>query len=635
MTLSTPQAPRRLLAALGLAAALVPTAQAQDWNGYGRTDFTFADRQATLVQPAQAAEGRPWLWRMGEFGEDAALDQALLERGLHLAWLDTSETFGSPEFVEQAAAFHQTLVAQHDLRPRALVFGLGVEGLLAHNFAAQHPDRVAAVIAANPVCDTKSWPAGLGLAEGDPVVWARCLEAWGLDEDGMRESGGNPVDRVTDLAGLGIPVLHVVGTADLIVPYSENSQVVQRRMSQVGGTIQAITHDGGSRPFLPVDLEPVIAFAMRHTVQHSDFFEVRAGLERFRAAAESGAARVAFVGGSITYNPGWTRFVMGDLIRAYPESKITFEVAAVPSLDSTAHAFRLADDLLSTGPVDLVIFEAAVNDETNGRSPAETVRGVEGTLRRLRGEYPEVDVLMLHFPSAPVVQNWKPDLERPTVAAIERVAEHYGVPSLDLSAELAGRIAIGEFEWSQYGGVHPVPFGHRIIWRSIQRLMRALDLTTGVAVGEPAPRELPAPLDPGSFAAGEQIDPGAAQAGDGWTLVPEWAPAVGQRGRQAFLGRPTLETTQPDSELTLAFDGDAIGIQVVAGPDTGAISWSIDGGEPQRLELFTNWSRGLHMPWYYVLATGLPAGEHTLTLRSLASEAGSAVRIQEFLVDGH
>jgi len=31
--------------------------------------------------------------------------------------------------------------------------------------------------------------------------------------------------------------------------------------------------------------------------------------------------------------------------------------------------------------------------------------------------------------------------------------------------------------------------------------------------------------------------------------------------------------------------------------------------------LFTRWSAGLHLPWYYTLASGLPEGEHTLKLR--------------------
>jgi sialidase-1 len=80
-----------------------------------------------------------------------------------------------------------------------------------------------------------------------------------------------------------------------------------------------------------------------------------------------------------------------------------------------------------------------------------------------------------------------------------------------------------------------------------------------------------------------------------------------------------------------------VGLFVAAGPDAGAIEWSIDGGDFARQDLFTPWSAGLHLPWAYVLAAGLPSGEHGLVLRvamPLASAKGrSAVRIAHFLVD--
>lgn len=34
-----------------------------DWQGYERYNFNFKEKQATLVVPKQAAEGKPWIWR--------------------------------------------------------------------------------------------------------------------------------------------------------------------------------------------------------------------------------------------------------------------------------------------------------------------------------------------------------------------------------------------------------------------------------------------------------------------------------------------------------------------------------------------------------------------------------------------
>ena len=64
---------------------------------------------------------------------------------------------------------------------------------------------------------------------------------------------------------------------------------------------------------------------------------------------------------------------------------------------------------------------------------------------------------------------------------------------------------------------------------------------------------------------------------------------------------------------------------------------SMDGPWGKR-DLFTPWSRSLHIPWAHVLAAELADGPHTLTLRvaksNNAKSDGHAVRIVHFLVNG-
>jgi len=99
-----------------------------------------------------------------------------------------------------------------------------------------------------------------------------------------------------------------------------------------------------------------------------------------------------------------------------------------------------------------------------------------------------------------------------------------------------------------------------------------------------------------------------------------------------------LVAEQPDAELMFSFTGTAVGLWIVAGPDVGVIEYRIDEGPWQRRDQFTQWSRGLHLPWTLVLADELPDGPHQLTLRTTdqrhAGSLGHACRIVSFCVNG-
>lgn len=68
----------------------------------------------------------------------------------------------------------------------------------------------------------------------------------------------------------------------------------------------------------------------------------------------------------------------------FSDTEFDFINAGIPSTGSTPGAFRLANDVLSKGTVDLLFEEAAVNDYHNGRSVTEQIRGMEGIVRYAR-----------------------------------------------------------------------------------------------------------------------------------------------------------------------------------------------------------------------------------------------------------
>ncbi|MBM4022293.1 MAG: alpha/beta hydrolase [Planctomycetes bacterium] len=244
-----------------------PDAKTDAWHGHVRHLFAFQGRPAWVVEPRTPLAGNPWSWCLmfpDAFTARCAAPQ-LLDAGFHHAFLDVGNSFGSPTAVAALAAFHDELV-RRGLASRAALIGISRGGLYAHRYAAEHPDHVAVIYGDNPVCDFKSWPGGKGHGQGSPGDWAACLEAYGFaDEAAALAYRGNPIDALEPLARAGIPLIHVVGDADDVVPADENALVVADRYRRLGGTAEVIQKPGcGHHPHGLDDPGPVVDFIQRH-----------------------------------------------------------------------------------------------------------------------------------------------------------------------------------------------------------------------------------------------------------------------------------------------------------------------------------------------------------------------------------
>lgn len=342
---------------------------------------------------------------------------------------------------------------------------------------------------------------------------------------------------------------------------------------------------------------------------------------------------VAFMGGSITEMNGYRPMVCDALKQRFPDTKFTFTDAGVSSTCSTTGAFRLASDVLSKGPVDLFFVEFAVNDDQDaGHAERECIRGMEGIVRHVRSHNPHADIVVTYFVNPPMLKAVQAGKVPLSIAAHERVAKHYDVASVNVALALAQRIQAGTFSWEQYGGVHPAPAGNKLAAGLIDEL---LDRTWKEPL---APNDMStkhrtpdAPLDEQHYGAGRFIDPGKAKLGDGWKLeTPDWKLVPGQ-WRERFRDIPLLTTTTPGAELSLAFDGRAVGAYLLAGPDAGVVECFVDGGPITKVQLRHQFSRDLHYPRTVMFATDLAPGPHTLTLR--LAEPGKAVRIVQLVAN--
>ena len=80
----------------------------------------------------------------------------------------------------------------------------------------------------------------------------------------------NPIDNLGPLARAGVPLLHVVGDADEVVPVAENTAILEQRYKALGGNIEVIHKEGvGHHPHSLKDPAPIVAFILAQTVSRS------------------------------------------------------------------------------------------------------------------------------------------------------------------------------------------------------------------------------------------------------------------------------------------------------------------------------------------------------------------------------
>jgi lysophospholipase L1-like esterase len=375
--------------------------------------------------------------------------------------------------------------------------------------------------------------------------------------------------------------------------------------------------------------------------EDSDNIQLRGSLDNSRIRFElQGVGHVAFIGGSITEMNGYRPMVCEMLQKRFPKTEFEFTAAGISSTCSTTGAMRLLSDVLSKGPVDLFFIEFAVNDDQDaGHARRECIRGLEGIMQQCRRHNPKMDIVVTYFVNPGMRDQLQAGKTPLSIGAHVDVAKHHGVSTIHLAREVAERISAKTLTWEVFGGTHPKPAGNRICADMIDQLLttawkKPLDDENAKAVPHRSPAK---PLDEGSYGNGRFISPEKAKIEGGWKWnVPEWKSIPGgKRGR--FTEIKMLHAEKSGAELSLNFEGRAIGAYVVAGPDAGILKASIDDGPFVKRDLFHRFSRGLHYPRTVMFESDLKPGPHTLRLR-ISSEKnkdskGTAARIIQFVAN--
>ena len=237
------------------------------WNGFDRYDFEVGGKPVMVVAPKSDAPGRPWVWHGEFFGHKPAPDIALLGRGFHIVSMGVPDLLGGPQAVAHWNVLYQELTEKHGFAKKAALVGLSRGGLYCYNWAAANPDKVACIYGDAPVCDFKSWPGAFGKGKRSEADWQRILQLYGFkNDDEAKAYAKNPVDNLAPLAAAKVPLLHVYGDADEVVPWDENTGVIAERYKKLGGSITLIAKPGVKHhPHGLVDSTPIVTFIWENT----------------------------------------------------------------------------------------------------------------------------------------------------------------------------------------------------------------------------------------------------------------------------------------------------------------------------------------------------------------------------------
>lgn len=629
-------------------AQVIANETASVWKGFVKHCFTINGSEAWYVAPKKPVKGNPWVWRAYFPDWHTDMDSILLTRGFFIAYVKAPDLFGHYSAINTWGDFYHYLTSVKGFAMKPALEAVSRGGLYAYGWAKRNPSKVSCIYAEAPVCDFTSWPGGKGAGNGSAADWRKLLSAYGLTDKEAMGYKDQPKDNLETLAAYKVPILHVIGLKDSIVPYAENTALLVQNYVRQGGPATVIPMTRGPQQlhghhFMIEDPGQWADFICQHSspVQrplHASQFIKHFGsldnvLYKIREKAE---VRVAFLGGSITHMNGWRGLVMTWLTERYPKVHFDFINAGIPSLGSLPHAFRLQNDVLDKGRIDLLFVESAVNDYVNKTPATMQQRALEGIIRHALSFNPYMDVVLMAFADEFKLTDYAAGKIPREVQLHEQLARYYHLPFINLAREVYMRIQNKEFSWrDDFKNLHPSAFGQALYANTIQTLLYN---SPGRQVErKPKKAFLPDPKDPFCYMDGTYLSLKEANLVKGFTLNPSWTPKDSAHTRPGFVKIPVLEAMQSGATLELAFTGTAVGVAVLSGPDAGIIRYSIDGEPWKTTDLYTEWSGGLHLPWYLLLGDGLSNDKHRLVItiaegRNVSSK-GEAVRIAHFLMN--
>jgi len=357
----------------------------------------------------------------------------------------------------------------------------------------------------------------------------------------------------------------------------------------------------------------------------------RGGLPNVLAKLEKGGVvKIAYLGGSITAQPGWRVKSRQWLQKQYPRADVQEIHAAIGGTGSDLGVFRLGQDVLAHEP-DLLFVEFAVND--GGASPRRIVQAMEGIVRQTWRANPKIDICFVYTLAERDLKDLQGGHYQRSASVMETVADHYGIPSIHMGLRAAQMEEAGDLIFHgtkedssafdgpmvfSHDGVHPlVNTGHELY---LQSIVRSMDEIKGQ--GKPGDHALPAPLRADNWEKAKLVPLSVEMLSGPWEKLPDTDPIA----RRFQRNMPQIYEAKPGGTMKFKFKGTQAGVFDIMGPDGGAIHIELDDRPAQKRRRMDGYCT-YHRMSKLTLAAGLPDTEHTVALTLL----GDALDRREIL----
>ena len=352
----------------------------------------------------------------------------------------------------------------------------------------------------------------------------------------------------------------------------------------------------------------------------------RNGLPNFLKKANTPGAeiKIGYFGGSITVQNGWRVKTLAHFQKAYPAAKFSEINAAIGGTGSDLGVFRLKQDVLDKKP-DLMFVEFAVND--GGASPQQIFQCMEGIVRQTWRALPECDICFVYTITESLAPAMLEGKFQRSASAMEKVADHYGIPTIHMGMEVAKLAKEGKLVWKAPlpktddekkalgdkfvfapDSVHPHPeTGHELYLQAIVRSLEPIQ-TASKSIGA---HPLPAPFVATNYENAKLLPITEATLSKGFTLLDPVKDDFGKRwaNRMTTIHRGT----QPGEVITFKFKGTRAAIYDLVGPDCGQVIVTLDNQPPKVIPRFDAYCT-YHRLATLMIGTDLPDEVHTVKI---------------------
>lgn len=342
----------------------------------------------------------------------------------------------------------------------------------------------------------------------------------------------------------------------------------------------------------------------------------RDGLPNFFAKlAAGGPVRIAYLGGSITAAAGWRPKTLAWFKQQFPKAELIEINAAISGTGSDYGACRIAGDVLAKNP-DLVFMEHRVN----GGGGYEA-KSVEGIVRQTWKKNPRTDICLVYTVAQSALKNLQAGKQPWFGDIMEKVANVYGIPSIDLGVEIARREQEGSLIFKgdapvagklvfSKDGVHPGDEGHGVYRDIIARSMLAMQ-----KLGAPQAHALPAPMDARCWEAAALVPVAQLAHSAGWQPVDAQTDAVYRDdfGRTDAMLRGAIKCDKIGETITVKWTGTTIGFSDIPQGNGMEVEVALDGAAPIVIKRVQSESWRRYARFFY-LPEQAP-GAHTAVLK--------------------